>query len=394
MGFNGFLSTRLCMSDVTIVGAGSSGLRLAKKLAEADIDVNVLEDHPEIGIPEHCSGLISARNTKELGFDLRDSFTNTIYGAKIFSPNNTQLRIESKEPVAYVMDRSLFDKTLYKEALAAGAKVELNTAAIDVRNGTIFTKVKDRGGIQKPKLLVAADGVNSRLRKLAGIESKASHFIHSYQVKASGNFDPKFVELYLSRDFAPDFFAWVIPENEESAKVGIGCTTGINPVHAFNKFLKEKQIDIHIKHSNSFLIPCNPPIKQLHANGMLLLGDAGYQTKATTGGGIIMNCKSADILAKCIEDHLKHGASLDEYSKRMEPVFRELEMHWKIHQFQSNMSNSELDKFFLKVKDAGIERFLSTHGDMDEPTRFIHKLFATPRMLTLLPEAFKFWMTK
>jgi hypothetical protein len=78
----------------------------------------------------------------------------------------------------------------------------------------------------------------------------------------------------------------------------------------------------------------------------------------------------------------------------MEPVFRELEMHWKIHQFQSNMSNAELDKFFLKVKDAGIERFLSTHGDMDEPTRFIHKLFATPRMLTLLPEAFKFWMTK
>ena len=64
MGFNGFLSTRLCMSDVTIVGAGSSGLRLAKKLAEADIDVNVLEDHPEIGLPEHCSGLISARNNR------------------------------------------------------------------------------------------------------------------------------------------------------------------------------------------------------------------------------------------------------------------------------------------------------------------------------------------
>lgn len=382
------------MSDVTIVGAGSAGLRLAKKLAEANIEVNVLEDHPEIGIPEHCSGLISARNTKELGFDLRESFSNTIYGAKIFSPNNTQLRIESKEPVAYVMDRSMFDKTLYKEALAAGAKVELNTAAIDVRNGTIFTKVKDRGGVKKPKLIVAADGVNSRLRKLAGIESKASHFIHSYQVKASGNFDPKFVELYLSRDFAPDFFAWVIPENEESAKVGIGCTTGINPVHAFNKFLRTKQIDIHIKNSNSFLIPCNPPIRQLHNNGIILLGDAAYQTKATTGGGIIMNCKSADILSKCIVDHLQHNASLDNYARDMQPIFKELDLHWKIHQYQSQLTNEEMDKFFLKLKDAGVENFLSQHGDMDEPTRFVGKLFATPRMLTLLPEALRFMSIK
>jgi geranylgeranyl reductase family protein len=382
------------MADVTIVGAGSSGLRLARRLAEHDIETDVLEDHPQIGIPEHCSGLISVRNSHELGFDLRESFTNTIYGAKIFSPNNTQLRIESKQPVAYVVDRSVFDQTLYKEAVKAGANVKLQTSAIDVRNGTIFTKHKDKGGLQKSKLIIAADGVNSRLRKLAGIESTAANFVHSYQVKAAGSFDPQFVELYFSTDFAQDFFAWVIPENEESAKVGIGCRTGINPVHAFNKFLKQKQIDIHVKNSNSFLIPCSPPIRQLTGNGITLLGDSAYQTKATTGGGIIMNCKAADILSGCIQEHLQKGTPIEStYPARMQPIFNELEMHWKIHQFQSRMSNAELDKFFLKLKDSGIEHFLSRHGDMDEPTRFIGKLFATPRMISLLPEAIKFWQT-
>jgi geranylgeranyl reductase family protein len=384
----------LTPTTLTIVGAGSAGLRLAQKLGEKDIPVTVYEDHPEIGIPEHCSGLISARNTKELGFDLRKSFTNDIYGAKIFSPNNTQLRIEGKKPVAHVMDRSLFDQTLYQQALDAGAQIELSTSVINVKGNTLFTQSKGKGGMKKSDIIVAADGVNSRLRKIAGIESQPGHFIHSYQVKAAGHFDPKFVELYLGNKFAPHFFAWVIPENEESAKIGIGCKVGVNPAHAFNAFMKEKQIDVHVKSSNSFLIPCSKPLRQLVAPPIVLLGDAAYQTKATTGGGIIMNCKSADILAGVLHEHITNGTSLDEYPKRMEPIFKELEMHYKIHQYQSKLTDEQLNKFFLKIKDAGVEQFLSNEGDMDEPTRFIGKLLGNPRMISLLPEALSFAMTK
>ncbi len=356
--------------------------------------MTVYEDHPEIGIPEHCSGLISARNTQALGFDLRDSFTNDIYGAKIFSPNHTQLRIERKKPVAHVMDRSLFDKTLYRQALEAGANIELNTSVMNVKGNTIFTQSKGKGGMKKSDIIVAADGVNSRLRKIAGIESHPTDFIHSYQVKAAGHFDPRFVELYLGDKFAPSFFAWVIPENEESAKVGIGCKMGVNPVHAFNAFLKEKQINIHVKESNSFLIPCAPPIRKLVSDPILLLGDAAYQTKGTTGGGIIMNCKSADILGDVIKEHVMEGASLDEYPRRMEPIFKELELHYKIHQYQSRLNDGQVDRLFLKLKDAGVEQFLSEEGDMDEPTQFIGKLLSNPRIISFLPEAISFAMTK
>ncbi len=380
--------------QISIVGAGSAGLRLARKLAENDIPVTVFEDHAEIGIPEHCSGLISARNTQELGFDLKNSFTNNIYGAKIYSPNNTQLRVESKKPVAYVMDRSKFDKTLYQQAKKAGADIQLSTSVMNVKGNTLFTQSKGKGGVKKADIIVAADGVNSRLRKLSGFESKPADFVHSYQVKAAGTFDPRFVELYFGTDFAPDFFAWVIPENEESAKLGLGCRVGVNPAHAFKKFLKEKQIDVHIKSENSFLIPAAPPIRALTKENMLLLGDAAYQTKATTGGGIIMNCKSADILSTVIHDHVHHQTPLNEYEKRMEPIFTELELHHKIHTFQSRMNDAQLNKLFLKLKDAGMEHFLSQHGDMDEPSRFVNKMIAHPGILSLIPEAVKFALTK
>ncbi len=379
---------------VSVVGAGCAGLRLAKRLAEKKIPVTVFEDHPQVGIPEHCSGLISARNAKELGFDLRESFTSDIYGAILYSPNNTQLRIQTKKPVAHVMDRSLFDQTLYNEALEAGAEIELNTSVMNIRGNTLFTQNKGKGGTKKSSIIVAADGVNSRVRKLAGIESVPTDFIHSYQVKAAGHFDPKRVELYFGQEFAPHFFAWVIPENEESAKVGIGCEVGVNPVSSFRKFLKEKQLTIHIKSENSFLIPCTKPIRKPVAEPFILIGDAGYVTKPSTGGGIVMNCKSADILGQVIYEHAENGLPLVEYEKRMEPIFRELELHYKIHQYQSQLKDEEMDKLFLKMKDAGIESFLSQEGDMDEPSRFVGKLVTNPRMISLLPEAVKFAMTK
>lgn len=382
------------MEQVTVIGGGSAGLRLARKLAERKVSVTVLEDHKEIGIPEHCSGLISAKNTKELGFDISQSLTNNIKGAKLFSPNNTQLRIESKKTVAHVVNRSKFDQTLYEEAMKAGAKVKLNNSVMSIRGNTIFTQINGRGGIEKSKLIVAADGVNSKLRKQTGFEQKTNDFIHSYQVKASGHFDPDFVELYFGEKFAPHFFAWIIPENESTAKVGIGCKMGLNPVYAFNQFLKEKQINIHVKEGNSFLIPCSPPIKTLYKENLILLGDSAYMTKSTTGGGITMNCKAADILSGVIDDHLNKNVSLDAYHERMKPIFNELKLHWKIHQFQIGINDSEMNRFFLKLKDVGMEEFLSKEGDMDEPTQFIGKLSQNPRMISLLPEAIKFWTTR
>ena len=77
----------------------------------------------------------------------------------------------------------------------------------------------------------------------------------------------------------------------------------------------------------------------------------------------------------------------------MDPVFKELDMHYKIHQYQSRLTDEKMDQFFLKLKDVGMENFLSTEGDMDEPSRFVGKVLSNPRMITLFPEALKFWMT-
>ena len=52
------------MKDVIVVGAGPAGLYTALRAAEAGLDVLVLEEHPEIGMPTHCTGVVSAETNR------------------------------------------------------------------------------------------------------------------------------------------------------------------------------------------------------------------------------------------------------------------------------------------------------------------------------------------
>ena len=46
------------MRDVAIVGAGPAGLTAARILASRGHDVVVLEEHHEVGVPVHCTGVL------------------------------------------------------------------------------------------------------------------------------------------------------------------------------------------------------------------------------------------------------------------------------------------------------------------------------------------------
>ena len=47
------------MIDVAIVGGGPAGLLSASLIAEAGLEVLLLEDHDDIGAPTHCTGIAS-----------------------------------------------------------------------------------------------------------------------------------------------------------------------------------------------------------------------------------------------------------------------------------------------------------------------------------------------
>ena len=101
--------------------------------------------------------------------------------------------------------------------------------------------------------------------------------------------DPDFVELYLRE--TPDFFAWIVPLEDNYARIGLASQQNPTPyLENFIKKLKSRMKDDKILNKTYGKIPIySPKIRTSHENGKIItVGDAAAQVKATTGGGVIM----------------------------------------------------------------------------------------------------------
>ncbi|MBT4596460.1 MAG: NAD(P)/FAD-dependent oxidoreductase, partial [Candidatus Diapherotrites archaeon] len=206
------------MNSVAIIGAGPAGLQTAMRLKQEGFESIVLEEHERIGMPENCAGLISKNGIDDLKVDLQGCLQNKVRGARIFSPNGTELKITSKDTVAYVVDRKRFDLELMQKARNMNIHIATNTKLIDVRNQTLFVQAGGRGELKKAETVVGADGVNSTVRHLMGLKTNKDNFVHTIQAICTGEFDENYVQLHLG-DFAKGFFAWVIPITDKKARI-------------------------------------------------------------------------------------------------------------------------------------------------------------------------------
>ena len=377
------------MDTAVIVGAGPVGLTAAIKLRESGWDATVIEEDRAVGTPENCTGLISRSGAEELKLDLSDSLANRLKGADLISPDGTTLSVSRKSDVAFVIDRKAFDKSLYRKAVKAGAKVELNTKLLNIRENTLFVQKKEHGELKKAQIIIGADGAQSIVHKHLFGEPPRNAFIHTYQERAEGSFDAGKAKMYFG-SFAPGFFGWIVPESSSIARVGLGNFMGTNPKISFDKFKDHTGLEFRALSRSSFHIPVCEPMKNVAMGNILLAGDAAFQAKATTGGGLILGMLAAEKCAEAVSRHLKNRKSLSDYNGMVSGINKELKTHWKIRSFLNQQSDEKLNKLFAKLKNAGIEEFLEEHGDMDKPSRFIGKILRKPGMWKLAGLAMKF----
>src|SRR5262245_31760847 len=110
------------MLDVIVVGAGPAGLYAATLLAEEGFDVAVLEEHPALGMPAHCTGVVSDEISAL--FKLPESLVvNRPAACVLVPPSGRAVALPAGEEGIAVIDRAQFDVELGTAALRAGAEI-------------------------------------------------------------------------------------------------------------------------------------------------------------------------------------------------------------------------------------------------------------------------------
>ncbi|MDR7521269.1 MAG: NAD(P)/FAD-dependent oxidoreductase [Armatimonadota bacterium] len=383
--------------DVLVVGAGPAGTTAAQTCARLGLRTIVLEEHPEVGCPTHCTGKLSVHAFDR--FNLPHSLVQTaLRAAALYAPDGTVARVRRPSVDSYVVDRDPFDRFLADRASASGAEILTGARARLVtrggQRGTLRVEVERRGSrmaIEAP-LVIDAEGANPVLPPQLGIRPRRT-MVHGLQYEVEGavlDADDA-PDLYFGRDVAPGFFAWMMPIGGGCARLGLAVDPRLAdrpPLYYLEHLMARHPVvaprmrRARVVRKLAGRIPILGLRRPTFTDGMLVVGDAAGQVKATSGGGIYFSMVAGEIAGRAAARYLGGGpaarAALQAYEAEWTAAFgREVRFTSVIRQALNRLSDRHVNAIIRALAtDEGLRRAVEDHGDTQYQSRLARPVLA------------------
>lgn len=368
--------------DVVVVGAGPAGSTTARFAALGGCRTLLLEKRQEIGSPVRCGEGLARHFVEDtkLPYD-RKWVGREVKGAKIFSPNGTELTIEEKHAgneVGIVLERDAFDKAVAKEAAKEGAEIWIKATATAVLKedgwirGVRVKRMEDELSV-RAKCVVAADGYESQVGRWAGFKTllRAGDVTGTLQYRLTnigpGHDFPDYCEFWLGT-CAPAGYIWVFPKDETTANVGIGVSLDrLKTRHDIKGFLDRwiaKDDRMARAQPLDWVtggVSTSPPIQKSVGNGVALVGDAARMIDPITGGGIGNGMAAGmilgEVLSTCNETGDFSAQALQAYETAWRAKFENnLYRNWLAKNKLVTLSDREFDDIIKTLAEVGVTK--------------------------------------
>lgn len=391
--------------DAVVIGAGPAGLLTAWTIAARRHDVAVLEEHPKVGEPDHCAGLLSLSGLKILGLEPpQQVIQNTVRAARIYAPSGRSLLVERGRHEAVVVDRRKFDAWLAERAVQAHASIitGVKVRALKTHDGSVVgVETLEDGAVVQRKAIVTidAEGVQGRLSGSVGlpmIHRTSKYPAYQYEVQGA-DVDDDLVEMYYGRQTAPGFFAWIIPLGDGRARVGLASDFKSKPrleaVMRHHPIISGKLVKASVLRGIGGTVLVGLPVKKTFMSGLVVVGDAAGMVKATTGGGVVFGGISGKIAGKtaalAVSERDASARSLGRYETSWRSLLLgQMRAMYLAQRAISSFSDRGLDSLVKNADELSLTDTVKREGDMDMQGTTIAGLLANPRtMIALLSAA-------
>ena len=368
--------------DVIIVGGGPAGCHAGKLLAERGFDVTIVEEHPEIGHPTCCAGIVGIGGLRELGIKPGKWVLNELTGATLYPPSGNPITLSRGKVEALVIDRAQFDRELAIKAGKAGATFLMNTRCIGLgREATVKLRGPQGTTELQARLIMGADGASSLIAQKAGL-LKTAKYLRCAQVELMAEIDANTAELYFGRGLASGLFAWMVPAGDV-CRVGLGTSEGV-PLKRLFSFIKKHPVASKKIRPNQTLhlaagtIP-QPLTRKIYTDKIMLIGDAAGHVKPLTGGGIYigLSCArfAAEVAAQSLEAVGTSAKALREYERLVMKHFgTEFKFGIRGHKLLEKLSDEELSSILKLVNKPEIKALVLEQADFDHHARLMGAL--------------------
>jgi digeranylgeranylglycerophospholipid reductase len=374
--------------DVVIVGAGPAGALAAREASKKGASVLVLDRRKELGAPVRCGEGLGHKHIELLNLNLSpNAISSHINGARVIAPNlKDDIIIKTKETKGYVLDRKVFDKDLAKDAARAGAQVVSKCDVYDViREGDKVVGVRYLINGQKKevrsKVVIAADGAESVIARLAGIKDATStlydtdygieYEMVNVKLQENGKDFSDLIEIFFSNTLSPRGYTWIFPKGEDVANVGVGIG-GLhtpNAVHYLNEFLVDERIKHRFEGASVVslkggAIPVGAPVTEFVKDGFMVVGTAAHQVDPIHGGGIGLAMNAGRIAGEVVGEAVKENKvdlkTLDAYKTQWyEEEWKKFNKRLMLRKVLEKLNDDDLNHIISQLDQNDIDMVLN-----------------------------------
>lgn len=354
--------------DVVIIGAGLSGLQFAKLISLRGFTVLLVDRKTDLTRGVHTTGIFVRKTLEDFDFPA-GTLGPPVRSVSLFSPRLKRIDLESEHDEFRVGKMGLLYDCLLRECIANG---------VEFCSGTRYVKTRirpdgrseidlEKGGMRffvSAKVVVGADGANSRVARDLGLDENREWIVGFEEVFASrldGN-EPR-LDCFLDADLAPGYLAWIADDGEEM-HVGVGgYAADFDPRTALRAFKQKTRSMVDLSgnepiESRGGRIPVGGVLPRIANEHGLLVGDAAGAVSPLTAGGLDPAMRLSQYAAEVVAKRLASGdpSRLLEFSgERFRARF--VSRIWMRRLIRMFSSGSLLEFGFLFLRSALGRRF-------------------------------------